>query len=60
MAHLRERKGGIQYILYGMYVIYIQYIGLVAKLTCHLQSSTPYGKSFSHRTYRSSPTKDVT
>jgi hypothetical protein len=34
--------------------------GSVAELTCHLQSSTPHGTKFSHKTYRPSPTKDVT
>jgi hypothetical protein len=34
--------------------------GLVAELTCHLQNSTPYGIRFSQKTYRPSPTKDVT
>jgi hypothetical protein len=34
--------------------------GSVAELTCHLQDSTPSGIRFSHKTYRPSPTKDVT
>jgi hypothetical protein len=34
--------------------------GSVAELTCHLQGSTPYGVKFSPKTYRPSPTKDVT
>jgi hypothetical protein len=34
--------------------------GTVAELTCHLQASTPYGIRFSHKTYRPSPTKDLT
>jgi hypothetical protein len=34
--------------------------GSVAELTYHLQGSTPYGIRFSHKTYRPSPTKDVT
>jgi hypothetical protein len=32
----------------------------VAELRCHLQSSSPYGIRFSHKTYRPSPIKDVT
>jgi hypothetical protein len=34
--------------------------GSVAELTCYLQGSTPYGIKLSHKTYRPSPTKDVT
>jgi hypothetical protein len=34
--------------------------GSVVDLTRHLQGSTPYGIRFSHKTYRPSPTKDVT
>jgi hypothetical protein len=34
--------------------------GSVAELKCHLQGSNHYGMSFSHKTYRPSPTKDVT
>jgi hypothetical protein len=33
--------------------------GSVVELTCHLQGSTPYGIRFFHKTYRPSPTKDV-
>jgi hypothetical protein len=34
--------------------------GPVAELTCYLQGSTLYGIKFSHKTYRPSPTTDVT
>jgi hypothetical protein len=34
--------------------------GSVAELTWHLQGSTPYGRRFSHKIYRPSPTKDIT
>jgi hypothetical protein len=34
--------------------------GSVAELTCHSQGSIPYETRFSHKTYRPSPTKNVT
>jgi hypothetical protein len=34
--------------------------GSVAELTCHLQGTTAYGIRISHKTYRPSPTRNVT
>jgi hypothetical protein len=47
------------YIHIFMVVLYKRW-GSVSELTCHLQGSTAHGIRFSHKTYRPSPTKDVT